>query len=245
MKLSRYKREYNYSYAFGATLVLELIKTHPELITRVFLRPNLEKQGDKLTEIISSLRQNGINIIETTKAFNVLGAKENCLLIAEFNKPQNSIDCDKGTPHVVLVNPSDAGNLGTIMRSAVAFGHENIAIISPSVDPYDPKTIRASMGAIFHLNIASFSSIKEYQNSNLARQLYAFMLNSTAQTLSEVLPNNNHYSIVFGNEASGLPTNFCNETGAKAIYIPQSPNVDSLNLSVAASIAMYTFSHKK
>ena len=131
------------------------------------------------------------------------------------------------------------------MRSAVAFGYENIAIISPSVDPYDPKTIRASMGAIFHLNIASFSSIKEYQNSNLARQLYAFMLNSTAQTLSEVLPNNNHYSIVFGNEASGLPTNFCNETGAKAIYIPQSPNVDSLNLSVAASIAMYTFSHKK
>ena len=52
MKLSRYKREYNYSYAFGATLVLELIKTHPELITRVFLRPNLEKQGDKLFGIM-------------------------------------------------------------------------------------------------------------------------------------------------------------------------------------------------
>lgn len=49
--------------------------------------------------------------------------------------------------HVVLVNPSNAGNLGTIIRSCIGFGVEDIAIILPAVDLFDPKTIRASMGA--------------------------------------------------------------------------------------------------
>lgn len=239
MKLSRYKHDFEFSYAFGATLVLELAETHPDLITRVFLRPNLDKQGDKLRDILTFLQNLHIEIAETAKAFNVLGAKDNCLLIAEFKKPSSTLDNSK--PHIVLVNPSDAGNLGTIMRSAVAFGYENIAIITPAVDPYDPKTIRASMGAVFHLNIQQFSNYSDYQNS--PREAFAFMLDGNAKTLNDAAPTSTNYSLIFGNEAAGLPADFSQL--ATPIFIPQGPNVDSLNLSVAASIAMYEFSHKK
>ncbi len=241
MKLARYKNSSPYSYALGATLTLELLNSHPELIQRVFLRPNI-KHGEDLQQIINQLTARHIEIIESTKAFNILDAKDSCLLAAEFQKPTQELAATAA--HVVLVNPSDAGNLGTIMRSAAAFGFQNLAIVLPAVDAFSPKTIRASMGAAFHLNIEIFAEIDAYlAQYGQNRSLYAFMLNSAAQTLENVTKPAANYSLIFGNEASGLPKDFAEKTGATPIFIPQSSNVDSLNLSVAASIALYHFSN--
>ena len=240
MKLARYKNSSPYSYALGATLTLELLNSHPELIQRVFLRPN-NKYGEDLQQIINQLVAHHIEIVESTKAFNVLDAKDSCLLAAEFQKPAQKLTATAS--HVVLVNPSDAGNLGTIMRSAAAFGFQNLAIILPAVDAFSPKTIRASMGAAFHLNIEIFANIDAYlAKYGQNRTLYAFMLNPAAQTLEKAATSTANYSLIFGNEASGLPKDFTEKTGATPIFIPQSSNVDSLNLSVAASIALYHFS---
>lgn len=249
MKLSRYKHDSSFSYAFGATLTYELAQTHPQLIQRVFLRPNI-KHGTDLERILTLLNRLSIQVIESTKAFNILGAKDNCLLLAEFKKPQTELSWTPEAPHIVLVNPSDAGNLGTIMRTAAAFGYQDIAIITPAVDVYDPKTVRASMGSIFHINIETFKSFEEYlakyghlkEESNAKRALYSFMLNPNAQTLTEVCPQNTYYALIFGNEASGLPEDYSTKT--HPIYIQQSSAVDSLNLSVAASIAMFDFREK-
>ena len=243
MKLARYKNSSPYSYALGATLTMELLNTHPELIKRVFLRPNV-KHGQDLQQIINQLEKRHIEVVESTKAFNVLDAKDNCLMAAEFQKPNQTLNINQ--PHVILVNPSDAGNLGTIMRSAAAFGYQNLAIILPAVDAYSPKTIRASMGAVFHLNIQIFTDINAYLDAfGQDRMLFAFMLNSDAQKLTEMTQPTTSYSLVFGNEASGLPKDFAEKTGATPVFIPQSSNVDSLNLSVATSIALYHFSNSK
>ena len=241
MKLSRYKRESDLSYALGATLVYELLNTHPELIRRVFLRKS-NQYGEDLTALLNNLRAHHIEIIETSKAFNVLDAKDNCLLIAEFQKPKAVLSASPETPHLVLVNPSDAGNLGTIMRSAAAFGFQNLAIITPAIDYLNPKTIRASMGAIFHLNIQEFANFDEYCISQPTRVLYAFMLNKQAIQLPNLQLNHRNFALIFGNEASGLPESFM--AVAQPVFIPQSSNVDSLNLSVATSIALYQFRQK-
>lgn len=260
MKLSRYQHSASVSYAFGATLVFELLNSHPELITRIFLRANLTSIGPQLTVLLNQLRQRHIDIIESTKVFNLLGAKDNCLLIAEFRKPSAPLQSDAS--HLVLVHPSDSGNLGTIMRSAAAFGYHNLAIITPAVDPFDPKTIRASMGAIFHLNLQQFTDFSSYDqrynqsHANAAtnvnttadtiaqsRAYYAFMLDASAQTLAELKTAPQPHSLIFGNEATGLSAEFAQL--ATPIFIPQSSQVDSLNLSVAASIAIYHFSQIK
>ena len=237
MKLQKYKRDSEVSYALGATLVAELLKTQPRTIKRVFLRPT-EKHGEDLEKILTELKLHSIEIIETTKAFNILGAKDNCLLAAEFIK-QSSPLADGN--HIVLVNPSDAGNLGTIMRTAVAFGFTDLAIITPAVDPYDPKVVRASMGALFHLNVMQYANIDDYSAAYGKRKLYAFMLDENAQKLKETRTEE-PYALIFGNEAAGLPKDFAAKTGAQAIFIPQSEMVDSLNLSIAAGIAMHYFS---
>ena len=218
MKLSRYKHDSPFSYAFGATLSYELLKTTPHLIRRVFLRPNI-KHGADLEKILAELHQHHIEVIESAKPFNILGAKENCLLITEFNKTPHTLDSAPEKPHIVLVNPADAGNLGTIMRSAAAFDYQNLAIITPAVDHYDPKTIRASMGALFHLNIQTFPSFDEYLKTfGENRTLFSFMLDQHAKTLTDITSTSQNYSLIFGNEATGLNPSFATKT--QAIFIP-------------------------
>ena len=247
MKLQKYKRDSEVSYALGATLVAELLKTHPNAITRVFLRP-ADKYGDDLTKILDELKARKFEIIESTKAFNILGAKDNCLLAAEFRKeclyePQSDVLRMSGQKNIILVNPSDSGNLGTIMRSAAAFGFNEIAIVPPAVDPYDPKVIRASMGAIFHLLVRVENEPSIYPSES--HIFYAFMLDKNAKTLDSITASckDKDLTLIFGNEAAGLPKDFCEKTGATPVFIRQSDQVDSLNLGVAASIAMHYFSH--
>ncbi len=242
MKLSRYKHSSPLSYAFGATLCFELLKTKPAGITRIFLRQNLPRQGDDLQRILAAAKEENIEIIESTKAFNILGAKDSCLLIAEFTKTSSSLAPQ--APHLVLVNPSDAGNLGTIMRSAAAFNYCDIAIIDPAVDHFDPKAIRSSMGAVFHLNIEHFSSFDAYLEKYPRSQKYAFMLDKNAQPAENFIKEasaSKSYALILGNEAAGLPKDFASRYNCQPVILRQSPLVDSLNLSIASSIAMYLF----
>ena len=97
------------------------------------------------------------------------------------------------------------------------------------------------MGAFTHLNIQTFDGIDAYRRSFPEHQLYAFMLHE-AKPLPEVVATDipSLHSLVFGNEAAGLPNDYANF--CQPVFIPQTNNIDSLNLSVAASIALYEFS---
>ena len=116
----------------------------------------------------------------------------------------------------------------------------NLAIIEPAIDIFNPKVIRASMGSIFHINFKYYSSFEQYYMENNAnRMMYPFMLNG-AQKLGLVqLDSNKNYSLIFGNEAIGLDESFL-EIG-QSILISHSGAIDSLNLSLAAGIAVYEF----
>ena len=172
------------------------------------------------------------------KAFNILSPKGNCFVIGEFRKFAGMLS--EGS-HIVLVNPSDAGNLGTILRTAAGFGVTDIAIIKPAVDHFDPKTVRASMGALFHTEVEAFDSIEAYRSRFPERTLYAFMLKaSTPLTEMEFAEP---CSLVFGNEATGLPD--CFADFCTPVIIRHSRAIDSLNLPMAAGIAMYEFTKKQ
>lgn len=232
-KIQRYKHDMDVSYALGATLTYELIKSHPDWVTRVFFSSSIEE-----TEGIVRLRElcdhQGLRYETNDKAFHILSPKGNCYVIGEFLKVQLSLD---NSSHIVLVNPSDAGNLGTILRTAVGFGITNIAIIRNAVDFYDPKAIRSSMGAAFHVQVEYFNTIEEYCKRFPNHERYAFML--TASIPITDINIKEPYSLVFGNEATGLPDEFAQF--CTPVIIKHSNNIDSLNLPMAAGIAMYEF----
>ena len=132
-----------------------------------------------------------------------------------------------------MVNPSDMGNLGNAMRSLLAFGYHDLALITPCADKFNPKVVRASMGALFKIRIEEFSSFDEYI-SKYPREFYPFVLD-TSKPLHEVTFQK-PCSLVFGNEATGLPPEIHNHNNVR---IEQSDEVDSLNLTTSIAIGLY------
>lgn len=238
MAYKRYRKEDPVSYALGITLTFELLKYRTAEVSRVFIHSEM-KQGDTLDKLLRQCRDAGIEVLYTDKIFHVLSQKENCYVIGEFRKFIGELQQEH--PHIVLVNPSNAGNMGTIMRSALGFGLEQMAMIRPAVDAFDPKVVRASMGAIFSTEFCYFDSFAEYQKQFGTREMYPFMLDG-ASSLHRISPSGN-FSLIFGNEATGLPAEFA-EVGT-SVLIPHSDRIDSLNLPIAASIAMYEMTKQR
>lgn len=243
MDIKNYKKEFDYSYTLGAFPTFELVDAMPENIISVF-------SGSSFTDIEKLKEKCAAKNVEfavNDKLINKLSDKGNVYTAGVFKKYVMELDCSK--PHVVLVNPSDMGNLGTIIRTAAAFGITDIAVIEPAADMFNPKTIRASMGSIFRVRMKRFPSFDEYlkytrENGNTGkRQIFTFMLNGEKPLTVNDCPKPELYSLVFGNEASGLPDEFLDY--GTSIIIPQSELVDSLNLTIAAGIGMYMFTSAK
>lgn len=228
----RYKKESEVSYSLGITLTFELLKFKSQQVTRVFIHSAM-RQGDTLDELLAMCRELKIEAVYTDKIFHVMSQKENCYVIGEFRKYQGELEQDHS--HIVLVNPSNAGNLGTVMRSGLGFGLNQIALIRPAVDAFDPKVVRASMGAIFSTEFVYFDTFEEYRALYGKRELYPFMLD--AELSLHDLHSEGIFSLIFGNEATGLPAEF-SKVG-QSVIIPHTDRIDSLNLPIAASIAMY------
>lgn len=225
--VKKYKKDDATSYALGATLTVELIKRRPEIVRAVYVSPRSD-----IAAVPAAARAHGIPVIESEKAINVLSPKGNCFAIGEFEKFTSPLSAERD--HIVLVNPSDSGNLGTIMRAAAAFDAE-LAVIRPCADPFDPKTVRASMGAAFCINFECFDSFEQYVSRFGDRTIIPFMLNGRPFESAE-FDDGKRYSLVFGNEATGLPESYA---AYHAVRIAQSDKVDSLNLSAAAAIALH------
>ena len=121
-----------------------------------------------------------------------------------------------------------------------AFGVLDLAIITPAADVFDPKTVRASMGAVFRIDSRMYASFDEYRAEFPNRVLYPFMTDGVYELGTGDLPKPDEvYTLIFGNEAAGLPPSFA--ALGRSVRIPQTGMADSLNLSVAVGIGLFEF----
>ena len=235
-----YKKDSDYSYALGVFPALELISARPDKVAGVILSPR-GRDNEGVGKISAFASSRGIPVSWDDKTLVKISKKENCFAAAVFDK--YSCELDPGASHLVLVNPSDMGNLGTIIRTAVAFGTGGMAIISPAADIFDPKVVRASMGAVFKLDFKYFSGYNEYADSvgDRPRAFVPFMLNGepVLKVADRVMAEKKPVSLIFGNESSGLPGYFTGiGTPARIMHLD---TVDSLNLPTAVGIGLYAF----
>ena len=235
-KLEPYSRKLPYSYQLGVFPALMLLEARPECAARLLLHPQgLENEGViKLREICARL---GVREELAERVLKRESKKDNCFAGLVFNK----YDCtlDPSLSHAVLCQISDAGNAGTAMRSLLGFGVRDVAVVKPCVDVFDPHVLRASMGAFFKLRVTVYESFDDYRAEFPDRPLYPFMLDAS-KPLNEVARTARPpFSLIFGNEASGLPPVFA--TYGQSVRIPQSDEIDSLNLAVAVSVGTYAF----
>lgn len=232
MEIKTYKKDAFYSYTLGAFPTIEMLKNHSQDVIKVYVHSSF-KNEDAL-QLINTYRGHG-EIEFNDKMINKLSQKENCYVIGVFRKYLSRLEEDH---HVVLVNQANMGNLGTIIRSCLGFNIHNIAIIKPAADCFDPKVIRASMGAIFSCNISYFSSLEEYMKAFPNHKLHTFMLQASTTLQDFKFDKTCYSSLVFGNESSGLDIKYLNED---SIIIKHSDAIDSLNLPSAVAISLYEF----
>ena len=150
---------------------------------------------------------------------------------------------DIGNRVLALDGVQDPGNLGTIIRSSVAFGIDTILISNETVDVYNSKVIRASQGLIFHINIIRtdlFSTLLD-----LKKESYHII--STRLTDGKLISKiviNDKFAIIMGNEGSGVSEKI-SKISDSYVYIPMNGLCESLNVGVATSIILYELNKKE
>lgn len=233
----RYKKEFTHSYTFGVFPTLELLQHQSGHVIIVYCHPKGSENAG-VQKIKTLCLKQRIPFEFQDKVFQRIGARENDYAVGIFNKIERPLNPD--TDHIVLVNPSGMGNLGTILRTMLGFDFWNLAIIQPAADVFHPDTVRASMGSLFQVNFVRFDDFNEYKEK-YPRHYYPLMTDSDVD-LQEV-QFKSPYSLIFGNESSGLPEVFHSE--GRSVKIKQSEKIDSLNIAISVGISLYEARRKE
>ena len=145
-----------------------------------------------------------------------------------------------GNRILVLDDIQDPGNLGTIIRSAVAFNFDTIVVSRETVDVYNPKVVRSAKGMLFKTNVI-MRDLPSFLNDLDDYQIYGTDVNNGINIKNEAIPEK--VAIVIGNEGKGISKevrSLCH----KFIYLNMNDTCESLNAAVSASIIMYEVNSK-
>jgi len=146
-------------------------------------------------------------------------------------------------PILVIAGVQDPGNLGTILRSAEAFGAGGVLLGEGTVSPYNPKVVRASAGSVFRVPLAR-TKLSESLGWMKDHGLRLVGTASHKGTPLDQAKMAGPLAIFVGSEGSGLPRDLIKEMN-DVVAIPQVPEVESLNVGVAASIVLYEVMRQK
>lgn len=224
MKLNQKKYRDNTFLVEGKHLVEEANKKG--LIKQLIL-----KEGET-----SSLDVDTIYV--TREVMKKISSMDTCpSIMAEVYKKENT---NIGNKILLLDDISDPGNLGTIIRSAIAFNFDTIIMSPNSVDLYNPKVLRSTEGMIFNINIIINDleeKIKELKSNNYS------ILGTKVDGGTDIsnYKSNEKIALIMGSEAKGIHNNLldiCDDY----IYIKMNKKCESLNVGVSASILMYELS---
>ena len=142
---------------------------------------------------------------------------------------------------IILDGIQDPGNLGTIIRSCLAFNFISIILGDNSVDLYNPKVIRATEGMIFHVNVIR-KNLSEYIPT-LKNMGYKIIGTDVIKGIDIKKIKHNNIALILGSEGQGISDNI-NELCDEFVYINMNKSCESLNVGVAASILMYEVSYE-
>lgn len=169
-------------------------------------------------------------------------APDGIILVGERSALPRSTDAPAewaGEMLIMLDCLQDPGNVGTVIRTALALGYDRVVLGGECADIYNPKTLRASMGAVFSIRISVCDSLADVIGDlrSAGRRVYAAELREHAVSLDDTDIMRSDVFVI-GNEGHGIADNV---SGAcdRSVYIPISEQSESLNAAVAATVLMW------
>ena len=220
-------------------------------ITRVLLCESKANTLLPKLERLSELANTAVSVLSDDVFAKVSEeqAPEGIICIAEFPEKHvkktdkvvfESAASDRARRMILLESVRDPGNMGTVMRTAAAFGIDTLVVSRDCADIYNPKTVRGAMGALFKMNIFVFDDICDAVEvlRKSGRSVYAAALDKNAVRLDETVFSTGD-TVVIGNEGHGLSERTVNAC-TKSLYVPMEEGSESLNAAVAASVIMWS-----
>lgn len=229
--MGKYRNEYGEYLIEGAKLVSEAVK-YNQNIQKVFV---LTQAQEKLQELVDKLECEVYFVDE--KVFSTITdtVTSQGIIAVVKRQAQKYSTSKKG---LVLCGLQDAGNVGTILRTAAATNYTDVYLIN-TVDVFSPKCLRSGMSAQFVLNFF-YKSIDEIIAENKEKQLVC--CNMDGIDVFEANVDQNHL-LFLGSEGQGLPQEIINSCDVQ-IKLSMENNLESLNVAVSAGVVMYVLGQK-
>lgn len=216
----KYRKINKLFIACGEHLVVEALKR--DIVKEIFALSSYKGEFD-VTYVSDDVMKKLSSLDTPPKVLAI------CYMLEEKQVSSNAI---------ILDNIKDPGNLGTIIRSAVAFGYNDIILSPECVDVYNNKVIRATEGMLFNVNII-YSNLEDEIINLKDRGYIIFGTNVNGGTLASKCSSK--HAIIIGSEAKGMDEKL-NHLCDKMLYIKMNDKCESLNAGVSASILMYELS---
>ena len=158
--------------------------------------------------------------------------------IVTIDKWREVLQAENASRVLFLESIRDPGNLGTILRSACAFGADLLVLSEDCADIYHPRVLRASMGALFRERILITAKLADAVRAYGERgRVFAAMLDESSAKLGQIAFQKGD-AVLIGNEGHGLSPEVI-AAATHRVYIPMTPGVESLNAGVAASVLLW------
>jgi TrmH family RNA methyltransferase len=152
--------------------------------------------------------------------------------------PLNKGEIREGVVIVFCVGVQDPGNLGTIIRSADAFGASGVVLSKGTVDLYNPKVVRSTMGSLFHLPIITINEARETIEHLKQKGVKIIATGASAELDCFAADLKTPLAILVGNEGGGLPEEVMRMADAQ-VKIPMPGSAESLNVGVSTAVILY------
>ena len=230
LKDKKYRKQTNEYLIEGVNLCLECIAFRKDLISAAIVTSDKKH----LAEGITPLYEVSEKVMET------LGDTEAPQGIVLVGRTQDeNLDISAMRRIVYLDKVKDPGNVGTIIRSADAFGADAVILSAECADLYNPKTVRATMGSMFHLPVVCenvyLDWLKKLKDADFTIITGSLDTEDTPATVDFV---NSKTVICLGNEAHGVSEELVS-LGVKKVKIPMPGKAESLNVAIAGSVLLY------
>jgi len=244
LKDAKYREEYGLFLAEGVKLTEEALACHGQSAeTEMLFVSENALQNERILACLEDAGRCGIPIkLASSEVFEKAATEKAPQGIIAVLKRNGAADLSFRTEgrYLLLDTIQDPGNLGTILRSAVAFGADGL-IGWDCADPTGPKTVRASMGAVFRCPVTMTKDpagiIRKLQGEGHRVLAAALAENSLCAGKTELLPND---CIIIGNEGHGVSEEILAMCDG-VIRIPMQAVTESLNASVAASVLLWEY----
>jgi TrmH family RNA methyltransferase len=220
----------------GLRFCMDAVTSNIRIKTAVVTDEFIKKHPDSFKKIQAA--SDDIKIISQAVCKKIGATVNSQGVFCLCEMPENSQELT-GNRYIVLENLQDPGNMGTIIRTAEAFGMDGVVLVGNCVDVFSSKVLRSTMGTIFRIPVLRFDNLDSLETELKSKDfcLYGAVLDSSSKKLSEI-HFNSKTAVAIGNEANGLSDGFkkmCDEF----IFIEMNGNAESLNAAVAASVIMW------